>query len=281
MNHRYLKNLKLKPSTSKPNILNVGIAMYKNKLVFVKQLSTSDNILKNEINNYKFLNTVSSKEVYIPKLLYHESSKNKSFMALEYVNGVDITKLSYDKKIRIFVKVIDFLQSIDINNKLTRKFSIISRKPIFYLITMPYITLRALINFPKSGIVITKSFLLFFLKASSLFKSKLVFSHRDIDIDNIIMSKEKICLLDFQYSVITCSEFDYASILRSIINDDKFVNVFIQDAVIKSLETRHSRESFKVLSIYYAMLGLIDLKFPKQRSLDFIKMLNYIDNLNI
>jgi hypothetical protein len=202
-------------------------------------------------------------------------------MAIEFINGDNIAKLSYSEKNKVFVRVIDFLQSINVNDELTKKFSITRRKPIFYLITMPYITLRSIINFPRLSILIIRSFLYFCLKFQSIFKSKLVFSHRDIDVDNMIISKNKIYLLDFQYSAITCAEFDYVSVLRSIIGDDKFVNVFMKSVVDKRLDSKESKESFKVLSIYYALLGLIDLKFPKSRSLEFAKMLKYVLNIKI
>jgi thiamine kinase-like enzyme len=159
------------------------------------------------------------------------------------------------------------------NNKIS------NRTASYYLVSFTYLFVKALINYPHNIFLYTKSLIKFLVYSKDLFTRKLVFNHRDLNLGNFILNKDGVYIIDFQLAAVTVPEFEYASIVRSIIRDEKLTTSFIGHLKKDCIKSDSSLNSFKACLVYYGMMGLIDKRFPVKRTEDFISTLKIVDNI--
>ncbi len=237
--------------------------------------SSKRKYLINEINSLRYLDKhkTSTLNVSIPKLKYTFVSDNLCFYLSAHIKGKDLLGLRAEKQIKHLEAAIDFLHRVKIKKREMKKIN--TRNPGFYLLSFPYLFVKSSLNYPKRIPLFLKSFIRFYINSPSLYGRKMVLNHRDLNLGNFIIKGKKTYIIDFQLFALTVPEFEYASILRSVIRNKNLTGQFIELLKSKYTTSKDSLNSLRAALIYYAMMGLIDRKFAKNRTEDFVSALYF------
>jgi hypothetical protein len=243
--------------------------------------SSKKKYLINEINALKYMSENSSSDaasmINIPKVKHYDVSEKLCFYLSDFVKGKDSTGANQDEQIKQLEKAIDFFHKTKVKNY--KRYNINVRSANFYLFSFPYIFLKALLNFPGSFLLFFISLARFYNYSPGLYKRPMVLNHRDLNLRNFILNGKRTYIIDFQLFALTVPEFEYSSIVRSIIGNGKLTSEFMRLLRTKYLKSDSSVKSFKAMLIYYAIMGLTDKKHPNTRIRDFKKTLKFVKTI--
>lgn len=188
--------------------------------------------LKNELFLYTVLNkyaTENKSEITTPKLLKEIEEDNSLIGILEYVEGEKVSALNTESQVTTYAKTLDFLKSAT-EYVLKSNHAIPKRSTIDNIKLFPfYLILRAFWH-PLQLISILKLSVFYVLNISTGIKStKLYLAHRDLHLDNIMVSRGFTYIIDLEYMALSTQFSDLASTLRlEYIRHNEFVTKLME-----------------------------------------------------
>ncbi len=269
-NHKLPNNILESISHSKPFGTKKHAGAYtfsvykdsKNKKIFVKKWSGKKRNLtyywlKNEIAMYKLLSNLKiSGPVFTPKFIFSQQTDNSLYLGLEYLKGRDLSKLDTSKKLNIFFQSTAFLDKV---YKLSSKKDLVKvshRGPFYWLSILPFITFRATILHPRHMRQILQKFLHVYLNFAKLvFRRQRTLVHRDFNNYNCFLSKDKICLIDFQLTCIADPMVEYAVILLKYFDSEDLKT----QVITKVACMENSKGNMDALESYLTVFAIYDL----------------------
>jgi len=263
------------PSPSYPKQLQLGTANYNGQVIFVKSWINPPKSAFNEIETYQAISRKLVGKIRLPKLLFVDQIANTLSIGLEYVDGKTLAHSSQRNQLKIYNQVLAKLARLN----LSKQPSIGYRSAGFLVVTFLYILAKAISLRPQLAKLIFRSGRQFGLGAKDLFKGKLKLVHRDLGLDNILVTPKNIFLIDWQYAAISLPIYELVGIWRSLSRDRGLAEAFITSIKPKYLTNKLALSQFKSLAIYYSLLGLTDLNYPTSRINDFVYLLNLIIKL--
>lgn len=160
---------------------------------------------------YKKLESHSSTKksgIRTPKLIQYIVSEHSLSLVFEYVEGKTLTSYRQNEQVVVLSRVIKTL--LEISDTLTdqEKQRLSSRGKSFYILSLPVFTLLTIISNPRSYKVVSRAFISCLRTLKLLKKTNLYIAHRDISLDNIIVSKQGIFIVDWEEMVLTVADYD-------------------------------------------------------------------------
>lgn len=181
--------------------------------------------LLNEINMYQILNKALRrlnrilperlKNITIPKIICVVEDKNYIGMLLEYVDGQTAQDLSSEKKGKIYFLILEFLQYLGNHITDDERKKISKRTPMHYLFLYPFLVIKAIVTYPRSSSIVLLGIPIFFNAIFYMIKDgKSALTHRDLHFKNIMVSGNRLMLIDLQKCVFTEPLHDAVTTLR-------------------------------------------------------------------
>ncbi len=216
-------NYRLIQKLNKENVFNpyaVGLYQCKGEKAFIKTWSGN---LKNLayyflVNEYiaskilykkfELYNLTKKDEIKTPKLIQCISSKYSLSLIFEYVEGKTLTSHSQDEQVEVLSKVIGVLLEISstLSDQEKKQFS--SRGRSFYILSLPVFSFLTIISNPKTYKVVFKAFIHCLKTSRFLTKANFCITHRDISLDNIMVNKQGVFIVDWEEMVLTVPGYD-------------------------------------------------------------------------
>lgn len=275
---------------NQPTNTTLGIYSFRNKKVIVKtyqgDLKTLDYyILKNEIIVSRILNEVRQrvikklpdelKEIKMPKIVFVKESKSKLFVGFEYINSVTLKSQPIRNRINTYFKVIKFLRFIG-KNMTNNEINQISRREPSTLINLyPFMIVKSSLTHPQTIWKLLKGIPAFYRMSNLVKKLKIVLSHRDLHLENILVSNKGIYIIDLEFTLFGPEIFDEMTTLRHEWNDYQLRAQFLKRMFRNYNHYRNLPEILKVISIGIATHSLTANNFPESLKRNYINLLNY------
>lgn len=195
---------------------------------------------------YKTASKISTEHetiVKIPRPRELVESENGLSLILEWVDGEMLTQCTPKTQaealwaIRVFFEIITENLSPNEKQKLQR------RGKGFYLFSLPILTAMAILSNPRSIFVIARAFFRCVKETPSLVGEEMAVSHRDLNLDNILVNGKLVYLLDFEKTVVTARSFD-----QSLLSCKQSLAGVYNELV------KHTREKSNNFLRYYVMI---------------------------
>lgn len=243
--------------------------------------------LKNEIRMYQLLNSViyrvgkampkKFKDVYLPRFIKTIESGNSLILLIEFVDGETANFLTAEKKIQVYFQTVEFIRFLGTCLNPQEKAAISKRTPINYIVLYPFLLLKAIFTHPRAAIYLLKGVSKFLRCIPVLWKnSHPALVHRDLHFRNIIVSRDRVILIDLQFCVFTEMLHELITTLRYRWNEDEFYQLFIAE-IKRRYSTRKDFEIlFRGLSVNSLTHGLSDKRFPKTKITNWIDYLKFV-----
>lgn len=268
----------------------LGIYVYKNKKIiiktFQKRIKNLDYlILKNEIAVSKILNQtrdrISSilpkelRRVKIPRILFVKESRNKLFVASEFINASPLRKASQKDQVKYYFRVVKFLKLLG-ENMTTKERSQISERDAKTIIRMyPLILLKSIFTHPSEAVNLLRG-IFFFMKWSRLIHQlKISLAHKDLHLENILVSKKGIYIIDFEFTIFTPEVFEEFILLRHEWNKTILRGKLLKIIANKYKSYKNLQNLLRVVSLNVATHSLSANNFPQKLKRNYINLLSY------
>ncbi len=238
--YKFIKKINITKRNSKSNKI-FSYALYKNsngQKAFAKMWSGKlKNInyytLSNETIMYMVLNKLIRRigksmpkkfeDIIIPQFVAKLETNNSLTLLTEFIEDAKSLKILPKKQVEIYIKTVDFLRLL--GNELSAKEREQISKRDSNTITLLYfpLLLKAILAHPKALFSLLQGVPVF-LKSIPLFlkKDEIILSHRDLHLENILMSKNKIVLMDLQFCLFSNPLYDSLITLRMHWTDKEF-----------------------------------------------------------
>lgn len=243
--------------------------------------------LVNEANLYSILNKAISRvsktkfknmhEIGVPKLIAKYENDKSLLILMEYIDGKTAEDLSIEEKLDIYFQMISYLKYLGGLLTSEEKSYISTRSNLSYIFLYPILLLKAILTYPN----LTKQF----LKGLPLFTKSipLILSSnesglvsRDLHFGNILMSKNKIYLIDLEYCVFTNFFYELVITLNRVWGEDNFCIELIKSMKKEYKNNKHVETLFKGLAVIYVTHKLSANNFSKYYQDKFAEFLNFV-----
>lgn len=249
----------------------VGIYKKGKKRYFVKTWSGKikdyhyQAIINELIVNKILFNSLLKDKVRTPKIIEYFSGNNSLSLVYEYIDGKPLSLYPLKKQTEVMAYIIKYLQGIsskDSNHKLS--IALEKKDKLFYYFALCYITLLALISFPKEYRLIIKAYVIAVVKLFNV-KNQLVISHGDLDPSNILISKKSYFLVDCGKLTLTLADYDLSYISTT---------PYLTD-LSKKVSMELGKKANKFLMIFLCLQNL-NIQDPKNGKFHYLERLKNI-----
>lgn len=261
--------------TDKEGNESIAKAYFGNK----KTLKYSE--LSNEYNTYKILwNIIEKNEieklypyVKIPRILSFKEDKETLLVLLEKIPGQELRKQDAKNYPTVLLKVEAYLQQLYALSTDHEKNELPQRNMQFFTLASPVLIILAFVKNPEMFNQIAYAAMGILKNYISLVKNKeKTFTHRDLNVSNVICNKKDIGIIDFQLLAVSYKSHDFANMYYSMWNNkdkEKF-----EDFLIQKIRDKENGKA-NIFMLFYAFLFDLALGTNKssEEATDF---LNYI-----
>lgn len=243
--------------------------------------------LKNEINIYKTLNHVQSKlrgkipkelkSISIPQILLSEENNNSLIVLIEFIDNAKIAQNENPKnKIKIYLKVIDYLKFLGDNLSEDEKSRISVRTSLNLVFLYPFILIKSILTHPKNAADMLKASLVFLRSIPLLLKdNRMTLSHRDLRFKNILIKNKKIYLIDLEYCAFTNPFYELANSFHSYWKENKFEKIFLNVLKRRFQKEPNFQPIFKGLLVDTVIHALNDNYYSERKIQKYINCLKF------
>ncbi len=144
------------------------------------------------------------KHIATAKVLKVIASTNSLIVLFEYINGQQISQKPGLNKARWYLKAVLYLRFLDQNLQDAERKTLARRQKFQNGILYPFLLTKALITHPHEALILIKAvpfWVKYFWESRPV--TRLVLTHRDLHFHNLLISGQKIYLIDFQLAVLT------------------------------------------------------------------------------
>lgn len=269
----------------------LGIYEKRNKKVIVKSFQGKFKnrdyyILKNEILVSQILTQVLKrisnripshiKNIGIPKIVFVKENRKSLFVGSEFIESVSLKKLSHKKQIQTYFKVNKFLKFLGDKMTIQEKNQLSRRDANSVIGLYPLLVIKSLITNPSEFVKVIQSIFTFRRLAYLIHKLRIVLSHKDAHLENILITKSgTIYVIDLELALFSPELFDEVNTLR-----DEWGNSRIRKGFLKQLKRQYRShknisELIRVVAINVVMHGLTVKKLPKQLKKSYSNFLKH------
>ena len=248
--------------------------------------------LLNEIVMYKILNSAMRRlknkipsrfsDIYIPKFLNQYEDDKMLVSLVEFVDGKIAEDLSPEKTISVFFKMVDFLNFMGKHLNEEEKKNISKRTPIDYLFFYPLLAAKAVVTYPKSTPHVIRGIPVFLRALPAIFSSsKHTLVHRDLHFMNIIISKDRVTLIDLQQCVYTEPLHELITTLRywwKGWKDERFGKLLLAEIINRYSNRTNFKKLFQGFAVNSATHGLTGPGFSRKTINGWIDFLDFAIN---
>ncbi len=248
---------------------------YVSKKIFYSFKNSSYYRLLNEHSTLLLLNRLlARKNVLVPKVYSLKKGNNSLELRTQYIHGKKLTNVNNSIKIKSVTACIKELRKASGNNDSNLRDEIPSRSKIVILLTLPFYFLTSIFKEPIN-FKINAFLLVTFLKylPSFLKRSDLVLTHKDLDPENILISKNKLVILDTEICILAEEETEIAMVARYYSNylDENELMSLISQFIKNDIQ----KGKFIALTIYYS----IQMLAIEKRNTHFYNVANNYNKL--
>lgn len=243
--------------------------------------------LKNEAHIYQVF-TAALKRKKVPKNLEYISlpmlikvfDTDTSFILLtEFVKGELATNIQSSQKLSLYLDCVAYLRFVGNHLTSQEKQGIGQRTFKDYVLLFPLLFAVSMIRRPQQIIQLLKGMLLFFQSIPSFFQQKnLVLTHRDLHFNNIIVSKNRVYILDLQRCIYTYDLYEYVTTLPIEWNEEIFRSGLLDYCFKQSKMQTGNHKLLKGLMANFCIHGLTANNLPEINMQRFTKMLLFTIN---
>ncbi|MEN9389788.1 MAG: hypothetical protein RLY61_872 [Candidatus Parcubacteria bacterium] len=180
--------------------------------------------LKNELTLYASLSAYSQdigSTITVPRLIKELETHGKLIGIIEYIDGHSLNTATAEEKIEHYTKVLEYLTNAS-DFISTGNTTLASRRAVDSLKLLPAYVLLSAYWHPKQILNLLTLTLFYLVNLRSVLSSKkLVLAHRDLHLENIVISAGKTYLIDLEYMVMDIAYTDLAGTMRLESNRNK------------------------------------------------------------
>lgn len=257
-------------------------SQYNNQTLLIKRANIADVYkigLVNEIKTTIFLQKYLKTTIRAPKLIMFSLDKIHMYIVYEFVNGKQFSTNNIRHVVEVYKHIIDQYHELGPQIKASDKNLLVTKGVIYIISTFPVVILLALRNVPNAYKQIARGAYYFITHMKAFRSATCCFTHRDLNLGNILIHRENITVLDYQYASLGIAEYEYASILRSALPNMPLFSALVSEIKGVYCKNENAHIRLRMLCIYYAMMGLIDKNHTEQRTKDFMYLLDISPNL--
>ncbi|MBI2012271.1 hypothetical protein HYS91_05920 [Candidatus Daviesbacteria bacterium] len=247
----------------------VGIYKKGNKKYFIKtwrgrMKDYHYQALVNElIANKDLHNKLLKGKVRTPGIVEYFSALDSLSVVYEYIEGKTLFSFPLIRQTKVVSYIIKYLHELGLEVGYYKHLTVLEKRDKkFYFYSLFYVTLLSLITSPKEYKLIIKAYMSALFKLFHVNNRKLTINHCDLDLTNILISKNKYYLVDCGRLAITLPEYD----LTDISLNPSFSKLSKKISKLIGIQIN------QFLKIYLS-LQYLKLQDPKTKNF------NYLDNL--
>lgn len=242
--------------------------------------------LNNELVLYQILTRVIKrlgnnipaeyKNIKLPKIVLKNESKNQRVILVEYVDGDVSVGLTSQQKIKLYFKVVDFLNYLGTRLTQNERRSISKRNAKNYILLYPFLLVKALLTHPRATLPLLKGIPIFIKSIPILLTedtNPLV--HRDLHFRNILVNGKKIYLIDLQLCALTLKLHENITTLRYLWKEGDFYKYLLKEIDKRYSKNENFKKLFRGLAVNSGTHGLTGSEFTKGKIDLFIDFLNF------
>lgn len=240
--------------------------------------------LVNEMKIYKELDTLYKThgreivkkypDIKIPRIIDVQKDKGMAMLVIEMIQYGPINSIDVREKIKIYQRAIEYLRFIGGLISKNKTSTIAKRSLASTILISPFISIKAIIQSPKTLGDVLKGLIILLSTTPLLLKeNKVSLLHKSLEDFNILSDGKKISLVDFQLSVLEHPVYELAQIVLFSWHDKSFVNEFYFSKIMQRIFSKKTSFSvYKALCIYS---GIMELAFGSKaefnRNYSFLK----------
>lgn len=202
-----------------------------NRIIVKKYVGSMwDNGYRELVSESKISRVLSGRKcrnIYFPKLINVETAKNECKLTYEYVPGKKLSRFCAAYKAEIIEEIIDSLAELSESLSKEEKKVLPKQGTLFLILSIVIFFFRFIVRDPKHATLIFHATVGCLANLDKLHVSHLVLAHRDLKPDNVIVAKDKICVLDWEQAVLTHELFDFNKVIASEVNS-AFSNLLVE-----------------------------------------------------
>lgn len=268
----------------------LGIYKYKKQRVIVKtfqgNLKTMDyHILKNEVIVSKVLGKVIDrlkkqipvelKEIKIPRIISVKETTNSLYVISEFIDSTTLKSKPAKEQITTYFKVNRFLKFLGENMTKREKAQLSKREAPSLIKLYPFLVIKSVLTHPTATWRLLKGIPIFY-ELSNLIKSlRIVLSHRDLHLENILISSRGIYIIDLELALFAPDLFEEINTLRH-----EWKNSAFREEMLKRINRDYSSDKsiskkLKIIAINVSTHSLTANNFPARLKHNYLDLLNY------
>lgn len=256
----------VKPLKEQTDSDHNSIGIYKNrtgKQVVIKHLASQKNAmaryqLLNEKSMLELLGSLVSNQklapykITFPQLLSFKQREKDMYLVMELVHGRLLRDETSEKKFEVVQKCLRYMEVLSAEIPTELRSHLPRRSTWLQHLTLPIYVSIALAAKPQQFFLYSKMLWLYYTYAArALFtKTQYVLAHKDLHQDNILLTRERITIIDPQVSVLSERFTDLAIVARLYLPE--LGTVKLKKLIRSFVKTDHERGAFIRLSIYFS-----------------------------
>ncbi|MCH7951797.1 aminoglycoside phosphotransferase family protein [Patescibacteria group bacterium] len=181
--------------------------------------------LQNESMMYQVCNTVMKRlkrsmpkrfqHMHIPNFITKLETEQSLLLLTEFVEGESADTLDSKQGLKVYLKAVDFLRYLGEKLSQEERERVSRRNAIDLALLYPFILFKAIITHPRTAKSLIRGVPIFLRSLAILSrKDQTGLGHRDLHLGNIIISKNRIAIIDLQLCVFSYLLYDYVVTMR-------------------------------------------------------------------
>lgn len=230
------------------------------ELVFIKIDRNSKSLFREYMHQqyfYEESRKLKTLDIVVPKPLKIIKTDNYAALVMEYFYGKSLFKADIQTRLNAYMKILKFLKEINTKANIGKKYGLKQKSAASQLVTLPYFLLKNLILYPNYVSLFLRSVGLITHKATQMARlTSSWISHGDINVDNALICRNQVVLLDFAFAYKSHRYFDISRTLNSTWYQKEFHGQFWNNIVNEFHFTAQEQDILKLFVVFNLMQRL-------------------------
>lgn len=183
--------------------------------------------------------------VTLPRYIYTIEDQDRLILVTTAAKGRQLSQTGKRESLAYYDRCVDYMRFLGKCLSKREKETITKKTALDYLVGVSGMTLIALLKQPHLRIQILYGFLIFILSLPALLRSKeMVLIHGDLHTGNMLISRDKITLVDLEQTFFTYPPYEYISTLLCATSKGEIANEISKRIDLESYGDRFSATIF-------------------------------------